>query len=103
MEFLCSSCGACCLSLNKDSLKKFGLPDNGNGVCANLNKDNSCSVYEDRPLVCRTKDMGRFLKKDVDGDFKDWYVKNTKLCHLLIDTLGLDSKYKIDIKEYDLQ
>ena len=106
MEFLCSGCGACCRKvgvINKAKLPFPNLPDRGDGVCANLNKDNSCSVYENRPLICKVKDLGKHLKQDVDGNLKQWYVSNTLSCHKLINEAGLNSKYKIDIKEYDLQ
>jgi len=106
MEFLCSGCGACCRKvgvINKAKLPFPNLPDRGDGVCANLNEDNSCSVYENRPLICRVKDLGKHLKQDIDGDLKQWYILNTKSCHKLIDDAGLDVKYKIDVKEYDLQ
>ena len=62
-----------------------------------------CSIYENRPLLCRVHKLGKHLNKDKDGDLKDWYIENTKACHLLIDNLGLDDKYKIDIKEYDIK
>ena len=103
MKFLCSGCGACCRrigEINKAQLSFGKLPDRGDGVCANLNKDNSCSVYENRPLICRVKDLG---KAQGYTDLKQWYILNTKSCHSLIDEDGLDSKYKVDIKEYDLQ
>ena len=49
MEFLCSKCGACCRLAGG----KFGLPDRGDGACSYLNEDNTCSIYNDRPEVCR--------------------------------------------------
>ena len=97
MGFLCSKCGACC----KVAGLLPGLPDRGDGACAYLDANDLCSIYEDRPLICRVSDFGKTIKKDKDGDLKDWYIESTKACHLLIDELGLDDKYKIDIKEYD--
>ena len=103
MDFLCSGCGACCRrvgSINNAGHSFPKLPDRGDGVCANLNEDNSCSIYDNRPLICRTKDLGMHLKKDVNGSLKHWFIYNTVHCHKMIDVDGLDSKYKIDIKEY---
>ena len=97
MDFLCSKCGACCILAGS----LYGLPDRGDGACAYLDDNDLCSIYEDRPLICRVSDLGKTIKKDKDGDLKDWYIESTKACHLLIDELGLDDKYKIDIKEYD--
>jgi len=40
-------------------------------------------------------------KKDPDLTLKQHYINNTKSCHDLIDLIGLDNKYKIDIEEYN--
>ena len=87
MGFLCSSCGACCLAAGSNNL----MPDRGDGACIHLNKNNKCNIYEKRPDICRVK-----------GSKKDW-IKSTKICHILIDSYGLDEKYKIDLKLYDLE
>ena len=75
---------------------KFGLPQKKDGSCVHLKKDMSCSIYDNRPETCRVKDFG--LKGD---QLKKHYVNTTKACHLLIDKMKLNSKYKIDIKNYD--
>ena len=93
MDFLCSKCGACC----RVAGGKLGLPDRGDGACGYLNKDNTCSVYDSRPEVCRVDVMA--AKSHLSK--KDYYVESTKACHTLIDKLGLESKYKVDIKDYD--
>ena len=97
MDFLCSKCGACCLVAGTK-----GMPNRGDGACIYLTKDNLCSVYDKRPLECRVKDSALIIKKqNKDFSIKEYYKANTKACHQLIDEQGLDSKYKIDIKEYD--
>jgi hypothetical protein len=35
-------------------------------------------------------------------DQKKWNIWNTKQCHKMIDEKGLDSKYKIDLNEYEI-
>ena len=95
MKFLCSSCGACCMAVGGH----FGLPDRGDGACANLTKDNQCSIYETRPDICRVNKVYKWVKKDITK--KQFYIENTKMCHQLIDKFNLDESYKINIKEYE--
>ena len=53
----CIKCGACC--------KVMGLLypdyDRGDYACINLLRDNTCGIYNDRPLVCR---VPKKLKKE---------------------------------------
>ena len=32
---------------------------------------------------------------------KQWYIENTKACHILIDKEGIDDSFKINIKSYE--
>jgi|TARA_R110000824_G_scaffold9137_2_gene41142 Fe-S-cluster containining protein len=97
MKFLCSQCGLCCKLAGFLKSTKDVLPINKDGSCSNL-IDNKCSIYEDRPDICRVEKM--ISNKD-NLSRKDYYIKSTKVCHTLIDTFGLEDSYKIDIKEYD--
>ena len=97
MNFLCSKCGACC-----KNIAGLGLPHNGDGVCTNLDqKSNTCSIYEDRPEICRVDGIYEKYFKRLDVKKKDFYIYTTKACHDLIDKEKLDPKYKINIKEYN--
>lgn len=55
----CTDCYQCCTTLlmtksEKDILdKKKKLYGKGKQYCEFLNKEGKCSVYEDRPIVCR--------------------------------------------------
>jgi len=101
MEFLCSSCGACCrlVGLIAD---KYDLPlKEDKMTCAYL-IDNQCSIYEDRPDCCRVEEGAEdFIKENPESTKKEYYIKTTKVCHQFIDNEGLDEKYKINIKEYN--
>ncbi len=97
MEFLCSQCGACCKNITG-----LGLPHNGDGICAYLDRDNNmCSIYEERPEICRVEKIYEkyFRKKGIKK--KDFYIATTKACYDLIDKEKLDKKYKIDIAKYN--
>ena len=96
MNFLCSQCGACCRNVQGS-----GLPHDGNGVCLHLNKKtNKCSIYKDRPEECRVDEMfEKHFKNKISK--KEFFILNTKACHVLIDKEKLDKSFKIDTKEYD--
>ena len=97
MEFLCSQCGACC-----KNIAGLGLPHSGDGICAYLDRDNNtCSIYEERPEICRVEKIYEKYFKKLKTSKKDFYIQNTIICHYLIDKENLDEKYKIDIKEYN--
>jgi len=100
MKFLCSKCGACCRRAGFMNGAKYGLPIQKDGSCGNL-VNNECSIYKNRPDVCRVEKMSftdRYSKKPTK---KQYFIDTTKLCHEIIDKDGLDSSYKIDIKEYN--
>ncbi len=97
MNFLCSSCGACCRLAGLLNGAKHGLPISKDGSCLHL-KDNKCSIYENRPDICRVSKMTG-NKNNVSR--KEYYIEATKNCHKLIDLFNLDKKYKIDIEEYN--
>ena len=96
MSFLCSQCGACCRNV-----AHLDLPSDKDGVCLNLDKEtNKCSIYENRPDICRVDKMyEKHFKSTLSK--KEFFILNTKYCHDLIDKEKLDKSFKIDIEEYD--
>lgn len=77
--FQCDKCGACCRNLDKSPLYA-GLHD-GDGVCRYL-RDNLCSIYEDRPLLCRIDESyERLLKGTISK--QDYYRLNYEACSIL--------------------
>lgn len=75
-EISCSNCQACCCSLEARIISDTGVPDqhiyvdaHGNesmlrlddGWCSALNRDTLlCSIYENRPWVCREFEMASY-------------------------------------------
>jgi Fe-S-cluster containining protein len=48
MTFACTMCGACCVGPDISTLNKpLGVP------CAHLGTDHRCTIYDERPQVCR--------------------------------------------------
>ena len=77
MSFQCDKCGACCRLIS-------AVPelDRGDGVCKFLSEDNTCSIYPDRPTICRVDDMYELLGK---GKLtrEEYYQLNYTICQQL--------------------
>lgn len=54
-------CGCCCRGL--DDSKVHAELDRGDGVCRYLD-GNLCSIYEDRPQICRVDELYDLLYKN---------------------------------------
>lgn len=79
-DFECSKCGLCCKSLKKQQ-SILGFLDRGDGVCMYL-KDNLCSIYENRPDVCRVDVMyERYFKDQMSKE--EFYQLNYESCRIL--------------------
>ena len=62
----CKKCGACCRVVN----------------CPYL-KDNLCSIYEQRPDICRVDKMYEILIKNNEITKERWYEINKIVCNYL--------------------
>lgn len=60
------------------------------GVCSKL-VDNKCSVYDDRPLICRVDDLIG------DGDKKKWYNMNAAACNALQEHFKIDNSFRVKL------
>lgn len=82
MMFICNMCGECCRNLDKSELYK--KLDRGDGVCRYL-EGNKCSIYNERPLLCRVDES--YEQLFCDKYSKDEYYKlNYKACEILKNT-----------------
>ena len=98
MEFKCTSCGACCIMAGKLGL----MPSKIDGSCIHLNNNNQCDIYEIRPEVCNVKRMyKKRVKNGLKMSYKEYCIVSSKLCNTMIDSLGIDKKYKINLGEYN--
>ncbi len=100
-DFPCTSCGLCCKNIDvihpkQDSpimqvlVDKFPYKTLEDGSCEML-KDNQCSVYEDRPLICNVRLGGKLLGIPQD----EWYAMLAEGCNKLIKEAELDDKYLV--------
>ena len=58
--FRCNKCGECCRNLQGISI--YADLDRGDGICKYL-KGNLCSIYNERPLLCRIDDCYEHFSK----------------------------------------
>lgn len=74
--FKCDKCGECCRHLNESDLYKE--LDRGDGVCKYLD-GNLCSIYENRPLLCRIDESYyAFFKNNMTKE--EYYRLNYEGC-----------------------
>lgn len=78
MSYPCSRCGECCRNLDKSNL--YDELNRGDGTCKFL-LDDLCSIYEDRPIICRIDDSYKFFKSLMTVD--EYYQKNMEVCKKL--------------------
>ena len=77
--FKCSQCGVCCRHLDRSEL--YRELDRGDGVCRYL-KGNLCSIYENRPLLCRIDESyDKYFSEIYTRD--EYYRLNEQACEIL--------------------
>ncbi len=104
-NFPCTQCGVCCKQVGKVLqtnfqdpltnflLSKFPYKAKEDGSCEML-KDNLCTVYDDRPLICNITLVAKAKGRDVT----EYYREQAAYCNELITREGLDPKYFVDIE-----
>jgi Fe-S-cluster containining protein len=99
MNFPCTQCGACCRRVGKS--KDFQEPVNPDGSCSHLKEDNSCGIYETRPMICRVEEFYEKFQSEETMSKEDFFRLNSEECNNMMDEDGLDEKLRIDLKIYD--
>ena len=105
MSFPCTSCGACCRlvglaianpdregldPVTVEALDAFPYQARADGSCEKLD-GTRCTVYEDRPLLCRVDAMlARRGTPTAEG-----YQASAEACHALQDALGLGEAFRV--------
>ncbi|MDD9156390.1 YkgJ family cysteine cluster protein [Aliivibrio sp. S4TY2] len=91
MPFPCTGCGLCCQQIhNIAELQEF---HSGDGICIYYQKQ-KCSIYENRPIVCRVDDAyDQMFKARFTID--EYYKENAKICNQLQMNAVMDAIYKV--------
>lgn len=82
MVFQCDKCGECCRSLKNSPI--YTDLDRGDGICKYLTENNTCGIYENRPLVCRVDEGYEAFFKAVMSK-EEYYMLNYNTCRKLKD------------------
>ena len=115
-EFFCTQCAGCChkKNLRQYNLEHWNITIGEDGYCSHL-KDKVCTIYEDRPLICRVGELYDRVDeiRDIEPQLvalidkvKSMVPDNPKLeyfkvanmgCNYLIKRLHLGSAYFINV------
>jgi Fe-S-cluster containining protein len=99
-SFPCTSCGSCCKRIGNaerilpiDIVNPLHFPYNkdSSGKCEKLKDDNTCSVYENRPLVCNIEKTMEFYGLSRD----EFFQANIEVCNIIMDEDGVDLSFRI--------
>ena len=77
--FPCTACGQCCKNVHKSEETKF--LDRGDGICYHFNESTLlCTIYENRPLVCRVQDYYKANLIDI-YNWDEFVELNIQVCN----------------------
>lgn len=74
--FPCDQCGICCRNLDKSPV--YNYLNRGDGTCRYL-IGNLCSIYENRPIICRIDDCYELYFKNSMSK-SEFYSLNHAVC-----------------------
>lgn len=102
----CHGCGACCMAVGdilatpleeldeefREDVKNFPHGVDENGWCEKLDADMNCTVYENRPLLCRV-DSHYNGRPDNKKDHVEYYDEIEESCkYLMKEKLGMNDE-----------
>jgi Fe-S-cluster containining protein len=94
MSFPCTRCGLCCQNIDKvEILKEY---HRGNGVCIYYKPNFGCTIYENRPLVCRI-DEGYVVFASDQLSLEDYYYANAEVCNQLQEAANLSVEWRVKL------
>lgn len=95
--FPCSACGECCRRVGLSHETRF-LATGTDTTCRYLDESrNLCSIYENRPDVCR---IDRFYADNLQNFIgkRRFYEENAALCNKWQEESGLPLHYRVVIE-----
>ena len=83
--FKCDKCGMCCKNVGNSPI--YEELDDGTGKCRFL-KGNLCSIYNNRPILCRVDECYDLYFKDKMTK-EEYYKQNYEVCNILKKSGGV--------------
>lgn len=121
ITFPCTGCGLCCKQVGKavavarililsgsenpyvKDIADFPFGVTESGTCEKLNADNTCSVYNDRPMVCQIdKVWEKHYKHNGVPTKNEYFISTAMLCNSMMVEANIDEKFFIDIEKTQL-
>ena len=99
MNFECSQCGECCRRAGL--IPGFPEPVDDKGVCVHLAADATCSIYDERPTICRVAEMRRRAHPEISEAV--YFRATARICNRWIREAGLDKKFLLDPGIYTIK
>lgn len=97
-DFPCTACGACCRSIHLIEEKykdQFEVKEDGK-TCVHLGNDNKCTIYNDRPEICKIK--GNYMKMFLEiMPLEDYYKATAESCKQMQILNGIGEEYRVKI------
>lgn len=97
--FNCTGCGLCCTKIKeileskesspvKEIIDQFPYGYTQDGSCEKYDKETrKCTVYEDRPLMCRVDEMYKHWPEKMSK--QEYYRRTEHVCKILQSTSNL--------------
>lgn len=114
--FPCTGCGQCCkqvgpavekakwLVLKGKSTKeqkeiaKFPYKWDENGACENLNEDNSCKVYDDRPDICSIR---KTWENHSSATWRQYMILSAAACNAMQEEAKIPESFRVVLPAKD--
>jgi Fe-S-cluster containining protein len=112
LHFNCTKCGACCKFVQASVmllrsttrvltdpgeilLREFPYGFKNDGSCEKYDDKIGCTIYENRPSVCRVDDMEQIYREHYGWTKLQYYQELAKTCNYMITALHLDDRFII--------
>ena len=113
-DFPCTGCSLCCRSVSRIHTDALTYPKNSilyraaaafpyswdNSGCCNMLKDNLCTIYSSRPLLCNVKQISKEIALELNSEVNTVYALTASACNNLISTYNLNPQFMIDIAKF---
>lgn len=83
--FPCTKCGCCCKQVYLSKLTAY--LDKGDGSCKYLSNENTCSIYKNRPDICRVDHQYNIFFSSTMS-WNEFVDINIEACDFLQDSLN---------------
>ncbi len=100
MGFKCSGCGCCCNRVGEAVKKTSHIPLlqfpykwDDKGKCEMLLSDNTCMVYDNRPLICNVDALADLFLLNKE----EFYKENYRSCFAMQDIDGIEDKFRLKL------